>query len=261
MADDLVKQVRALDGLDLAGLRAKYVEVYGVEPVSRNVTALRQQLQRKLHRMDIDTRKRERAKGGKAGTVAPVPDPAPAVTDRLTALSGMSLGQLREEFEKVFGQPSLSRNRKLLVKRIAERLQADASPEAAGKASKVPRPTLTVPLVKKGRKPKAGDRSKNATRSKQAKTSDDVAEAKRGPAVRDERLPKPGSVLERVYKGRTLRVTVTSEGFVYEDKPYRSLSAVAMAITGAQAQNGFLFFRLGKYAKPAKTNAKENAGQ
>jgi hypothetical protein len=64
-----------------------------------------------------------------------------------------------------------------------------------------------------------------------------------------------------VYKGKTLRVTVTADGFVYEDKPYRSLSAVAMAITGAKAMNGFLFFRMGKYAKAPKATAKETTGQ
>jgi hypothetical protein len=93
------------------------------------------------------------------------------------------------------------------------------------------------------------------------KADDDAVESKSSPAVRDDRLPKPGSVLERLYKGKTLRVTVTDEGFVWEARPYRSLSAVAMAITGAKAMNGFLFFGLGKYAKPARGTAKENAGQ
>jgi hypothetical protein len=258
MSDDLVKQVKALDDLDLAGLRAAYAEIYGVEPVSRNATALREQLKRKLHRMDIDARRKERAKVAEAATDAPVADSPQSVTDRLAALTGMNLAQLREEHEKVFGTPSHSRNRKALLKRIADALQHDAYREKMAGGSK---PTLTVPLEKKGRKRKTGSRSKNATRAKKAQTSKETADTKPSRAVHDKRVPPPGSVIERVYKGRTLRVTVTSDGFLYEDKPYRSLSAVAMAITGARSQNGFLFFRLGKYAKPVKANAKEDAGQ
>jgi len=67
-----------------------------------------------------------------------------------------------------------------------------------------------------------------------------------------ESITKPGTTIERVYKGKKLLVTVTEDGFTFSGKPYRSLSALAMAITGAKAMNGFLFFCLGKYAKKEK---------
>ena len=59
----------------------------------------------------------------------------------------------------------------------------------------------------------------------------------------DERLPPPGTVIARKYKGRTLQVKVRADGFEYEGEVHASLSAVAKAITGSHC-NGFNFFRL-----------------
>jgi hypothetical protein len=59
----------------------------------------------------------------------------------------------------------------------------------------------------------------------------------------DRRLPMPGTVLTRQYKGRTVVVTILPNGFEYEGKVYRSLSAVATAVTGTH-WNGYHFFNL-----------------
>ena len=58
----------------------------------------------------------------------------------------------------------------------------------------------------------------------------------------DPRLPPPGTILTRPYKGQLLQVQVLTEGFAYAGRVYASLSAVAKAITGSHT-NGFLFFR------------------
>jgi hypothetical protein len=58
---------------------------------------------------------------------------------------------------------------------------------------------------------------------------------------RDLRLPTPGDVLSRVYKGRAITVRVLASGFEYEGRRYRSLSAIAKTVTGAH-WNGLLFF-------------------
>lgn len=50
-----------------------------------------------------------------------------------------------------------------------------------------------------------------------------------------------GTTLTRRYKGRTLEVLVRDDGFEYEGQVYRSLTAVATAITGSH-WNGNLFF-------------------
>jgi hypothetical protein len=59
----------------------------------------------------------------------------------------------------------------------------------------------------------------------------------------DSRLPLPGALLTRKWKGRTLLVEVLAQGFRYENRHYSSLSAIAVAITGTR-WNGLAFFGL-----------------
>jgi hypothetical protein len=61
----------------------------------------------------------------------------------------------------------------------------------------------------------------------------------------DDRLPPPGTVITRRYKGEVLQVKVLPHGFEYKGEVYGSLSAVARAITGSHC-NGYLFFRMGE---------------
>ena len=79
---------------------------------------------------------------------------------------------------------------------------------------------------------------------------------------RDPRLPAAGTVLKRPYKGKEIRVTVLEEGFRWERKEYRSLSALAAAITGAKSINGFLWFRMTEQTpKPARKPASGPKGR
>src|SRR5713226_5622614 len=57
------------------------------------------------------------------------------------------------------------------------------------------------------------------------------------------RLPPPGTILTRPYKGENLQVRVLRHGLEFEGTVYPSLSAVAKAITGSHC-SGYLFFRL-----------------
>ena len=61
----------------------------------------------------------------------------------------------------------------------------------------------------------------------------------------DPRLPASGSAIVREYKGRTIRVVVSprGEGFEWDGRRFRTLSAVAKEVTGSHI-NGFRFFRL-----------------
>src|SRR5262249_13756504 len=63
----------------------------------------------------------------------------------------------------------------------------------------------------------------------------------------DHRLPPPGSIITRPYKGEVLQLRVLEHGFEFEGAVYGSLSAVAKQITGGHC-NGYAFFRLGKEA-------------
>jgi hypothetical protein len=68
----------------------------------------------------------------------------------------------------------------------------------------------------------------------------------------DDRLPMPGALLTREYRGRTIRVRVLPKGFDFEGTIYRSLSAVAKVVTGAH-WNGYLFFGIEKPASERRT--------
>ena len=57
------------------------------------------------------------------------------------------------------------------------------------------------------------------------------------------RLPEPGTVLKRRYQLREIVVKVLEDGFEYQSRRYRSLSAIAREVTGTQ-WNGMLFFGL-----------------
>lgn len=74
---------------------------------------------------------------------------------------------------------------------------------------------------------------------------------------------KPGTLLIRVWQDKTHRVMVTSDGFAWNGKTYRSLSSIAKAITGTN-WNGWLFFGLkrsdGRNKNAAKTKPEAGAG-
>jgi hypothetical protein len=61
---------------------------------------------------------------------------------------------------------------------------------------------------------------------------------------RDKRLPPTGNCIQRVYKDRTIQVIVLADGFEFDGKKYKTLSAIAKSITGSHV-NGFHFFHLG----------------
>ena len=65
-------------------------------------------------------------------------------------------------------------------------------------------------------------------------------------------MPLPGTLLSRQWKGRAILVEVLADGFRYENRHYRSLSAIAVAVTGTR-WNGLAFFGLtGKTLGKAK---------
>ena len=59
----------------------------------------------------------------------------------------------------------------------------------------------------------------------------------------DPRLPMPGTVLTRKYKGRIISVEIRENGFEHEGKIRKSLSSIARDVTGTR-WNGLLFFGL-----------------
>lgn len=155
------------------------------------------------------------------------------VADEVARLEKMSVNQLAKRFEEVFGEQSRSRHKRYLIRRIVWRLQADAEGGLTDRA-------------RQRAEELANDAEIRVTppREKKKSSDDDVpAETIALAGGRDSRLPPPGNWIERDYKGRTIRVLVIEDGFEYEGERYRSLSAIAKAVTGSH-MNGFLFFRL-----------------
>jgi hypothetical protein len=77
----------------------------------------------------------------------------------------------------------------------------------------------------------------------------------RGGGGKEERRFRQGTVLVREYQGARHTVTVTREGFIWQEKPYPSLSAVARQITGTN-WNGPRFFGL-RQTRERPTNTPE----
>ena len=90
--------------------------------------------------------------------------------------------------------------------------------------------------------------SKKAAAKRAAKPKATVPAAPRATKPRDPRLPAAGSVIEKTYKGKTLKVEVREVDFRYDGKEWSSLTAIAMAVTGARSINGPLFFGIAKRA-------------
>ena len=61
--------------------------------------------------------------------------------------------------------------------------------------------------------------------------------------VRGSDIPIAGTRLIREYQGVEHTVTVMTDGYEWQGRPYKSLSAIARAITGTR-WNGLLFFGL-----------------
>ena len=152
--------------------------------------------------------------------------------NELAALTHMGVSELRGKYAELFGEPTRTGNKTWLVRRIAWRLQAlaqgDLSERARQRAEELAQDAdlrLTAP--------------RGAIATPSATTGGRQTLKLRA----DARVPPPGTVLTRSYKGRTLRVQVLGHGFLYAGQTYPSLSAVAKAVTGSHC-NGYLFFRL-----------------
>lgn len=152
------------------------------------------------------------------------------VANEVARLEKMSVNQLAKRFEEVFGEQSRSRHKRYLIRRIAWRLQADAEGGLTDRA-------------RQRAEELANDAEIRVTPPREKKNRTADAETIPLAGGRDTRLPPPGNCIERDYKGRTIRVLVIADGFEYEGERYKSLSAIAKAVTGSH-MNGFLFFRL-----------------
>ena len=143
-----------------------------------------------------------------------------SVLRQLATLETMTLEQLHEQWRDLYGGEPPGYKRQFLIKRLAYRIQ-ELFYGGLSEAAK--------------------------TRLKQVAQDDPVA--RMDGRVTDSTQAKqdilPGTRFVRIWKDRRYEVLAHENGFEYEGRMFRSLSAVARDITGTR-WNGKLFFGLKK---------------
>jgi len=155
----------------------------------------------------------------------------PTIAKQVEALREMTVAELREKYREVFGEECRSRHKDFLRKRIVWRLQAN---EEGGLSDRALRRAEGLA--------NEADLRMLAPRGGAAVPAMGRTVIGRISPTHDRRLPMPGTVLTREYRGRTIRITVLDQGFECDGSIYRSLTAVARVITGTH-WNGYHFFR------------------
>jgi hypothetical protein len=134
---------------------------------------------------------------------------------RLAALKAMSVNELKAEWQALFDAPAPNNSRNFLEGRLAYRIQE-----------------LTF-----------GGPDKQTRRLLDLLADEVEGTLTRKAQIADPRNPVLGTKLIREWDGVAHTVTVLKDGFDWEGRRYKSLSAVARAITGTR-WNGYRFFGL-----------------
>lgn len=134
---------------------------------------------------------------------------------RLAALKTMSVNDLKTEWQALFDAPAPNNSRSFLEGRLAYRIQE-----------------LTY-----------GGPDRDTRRMLDLLADEVDGTLTRKAQIADPRNPVVGTKLIREWDGVTHTVTVLKEGFEWDGRRYKSLSAVARAIT-ATRWNGYRFFGL-----------------
>ena len=147
-------------------------------------------------------------------------------------LGSLKIPVLKKRYRELFGEESKSSNKLFLFRRIAWRLQANAEGDLSERARR-----------------RAGDIADDrdlrvrAPKEFVARPESGFGSIDRTGPPKDYRLPEPGTLLTRRLGDRQIVVKVLTDGFEYESRRYRSLSAIAREVTGTR-WNGLLFFGL-----------------
>jgi len=134
---------------------------------------------------------------------------------RVAALKAMPTSKLKEQWQALFDTPPPPYNRRFLESRLAYRIQELAYGWL--------KPETVRRLEQLGEQLDGGN----------------IAVRR----MRGSDRPIAGTRLLREYQGVEHAVTVLAEGFEWQGRPYKSLSAIARAITGTR-WNGLTFFGL-----------------
>jgi hypothetical protein len=138
-----------------------------------------------------------------------------SVLAQVAALRRMTVGELKAKWQAVFGVPGPNNSRSYLELRLAYRIQELAH----GGLSRESRHVLDLMAEEIERR------------------------VGRKAIITDSRNPVVGTRLLRQWDGTEHTVMVMKDGFDWQGRKFKSLSAVARAITGTQ-WNGYRFFGL-----------------
>jgi len=155
------------------------------------------------------------AKTMTAGPPRPGDDKArdATVLARLATLKSLSVNELKGEWRSLFGVDAPNNSRPFLELRLGHRIQELAY----------------------------GGPSRETVRLLDALADELRGKPGRKAMIGDSRRPVAGTRLVREWNGAEHTVTVLRDGFEFEGRKYKSLSAIARAITGTR-WNGWRFF-------------------
>jgi len=166
------------------------------------------------------------------------------VSAELTALTAMTIPDLQRRYHSLFGRPAPTNHRVFLLRRVAWELQvrwagglSDRATERLAELADVINPLTEAVIAasRRGASKPAGTAMPHDRGASRA--------CRRITRNRSIRRPQSGTVIQRIYQGRRISVHVREDDFEYDGRRYRSLSAIAKAVTGAH-WNGWLFFGL-----------------
>ena len=147
------------------------------------------------------------------------------LAQKMEALKEVPLKDLKAAYVEYFPDKKTSNNRTYMWRRLAYRMQELEYGELSAKAKAKLKALMD-----------AYDPVNNVALKPQVAASGFLPK-------RDRRLPLPGTIITKDYKGAKIQVKTLEKGFEYSGKIYKSLTAIAKEITGAH-WNGFLFFNL-----------------
>jgi hypothetical protein len=153
-----------------------------------------------------------------------------ALINATTALNNAPLPALMAQYAEIFGKKTDATSDVYLRRKIAYRLQEDALGGLSRKAKAKIAELIEKcdPINNKVLRPTVVSGGK---------------EVNRLGSMRDKRLPIPGTILRKRYKGQDIEVRVLEKGFEYNGKRYRTLTAVAVEVTGVH-WSGYTFFNV-----------------
>jgi len=159
------------------------------------------------------------------------------VRKEVETMREMTVPELREKYAEVFAEPTTSRHKDYLIRRLIWKLQAN---EEGGLSERAKRRAAELA--------ESSDVRMTPPRERNAKAPSYNTRIK---LKNDRRLPMVGSIISRKYRDQQIEVRVLNDGFEYAGEVYKTLSSVAKAVTGSHL-NGFDFFKLSKRTRNGK---------